>query len=386
MEDVVIVSLARTPIGKFGGALKDISAIDLGAHVVREAVRRAGLEPGQVDRVVFGQNMQINRGGNPARRIHLAAGLPVEVDDYTVNMNCASGLRAVAMAVQDIRSGDAEVVVAGGTENMSRTPYLLEGARFGYRLGNATVVDFLADYILGDAGPMAENVAARYGISRERQDAWALTSHQRAVAAWEAGRFAEEVVPVPLPGGQVFARDEHMRPDTSMEKLSRLRPAFRPDGTVTAGNASGINDGAAAVVLMRASRAAALGCRPLAVVRGWASAGVEPDYFGMGPVPATQKLLGRLGMSLADIDLVELNEAFASSTLAVMDVLGLDPERTNVNGGAIALGHPVGATGVVLLIKVIQELRRRQGRYGLVTMCIGSGQGMSLLVQRAEEA
>lgn len=382
VERIAITSAARTAIGKFGGSLKDISSIDLGAIVVTEAIKRAGIDPKQVNRLVLGENIQVTRGGNPARRVHLAAGLPIEIDDYTINMNCASGLRAVISAAQDILLGEIQVAVAGGMENMSQTPYLLEGARFGYRLGNGTLIDYLADYILGDAGPMAENVASRYNITREQQDEWAYESQMRAVRAIKEGKFADEIVPVTVPGKKpfVFEVDEYPRPDTSLEKLAALKPVFKKDGTVTAGNSSGINDGAAAVTVMRERTAEDLGITPLGYIEAWASVGVEPDLFGIGPVPAVRKLLSKTGMTLSDISIIELNEAFASSTIAVMRELELDPEKVNVNGGAIALGHPVGATGVILLIKAIMELRRRGQHYAIVTMCIGSGQGIAVLV------
>lgn len=386
MDEVAIVSMARTAVGRFGGALRGEEPVELAAKVVRDVIARAGLEPEQVDRVVFGENIQMNRGGNPARRISIAAKLPDEVDAYTINMNCASGLRAIAAAAQDVMLGEADLIVAGGVETMSRTPYILEDARYGYRLGNGVLADFLADHILGDAGPMAEKVARTYGIGREEQDAFALESQRRAVAAIDAGRFAPDIMPVEVherKERRVFDVDEHPRRDTSAESLARLRPVFQADGTVTAGNASGINDGAAAMVVTSLAEANRRGLRPLAVVRSWASAGVAPDMFGIGPVPATRKLLKKTGLSLGDMELVEINEAFASSTIAVMRDLELDPARVNVNGGAIALGHPVGATGVILVIKLVRELLRRGGHRGLVTMCIGSGQGMSMLLETA---
>lgn len=386
MDEVVITSMARTGVGKFGGSLKDVPAVTLGSLVAKEAVRRAGLEPSQIERLVFGENIQMNRGGNPARRIHLEAGFPFTIDDYTINMNCASGMRAIVAAAQDILLGDIDVAVAGGMENMSQTPYVLENARFGYRLGNGVLYDFLADHILGDAGPMAENVASKYHVTREDQDTWAYESQQRAAKAHAQNYFADQILPVEVAQGKekiVFATDEHMRPDSSLEKLAKLRPAFKKEGgTVTAGNASGINDAGAAVTVMSAKKAQELGKKPLAIIRGWSSAGVDPDYFGMGPVPATQKLFKRLGVSAADIAVVELNEAFASSTVAAVRELGLDPARVNPNGGAIALGHPVGATGVILIMKVISELIRTKSKLGLATMCIGSGQGMSVLIER----
>jgi acetyl-CoA C-acetyltransferase len=384
-ERIALVSPVRTAIGRFGGSLKDVSPLDLGAHVARETLRRSGVDPGMVDRVVAGQNMQVTPRGNPARQVLLRAGIPAHADDYAVNMNCSSSLRAMTALAQDLLLQDVSLGIAVGMENMSRSPYLLEGARFGYRLGNGVLVDFLADYILGDAGPMAELVAGRYGISREEQDAYALESHRRAVAAIDACVFKEQIVPFPL-GLQgredaMFEVDEHPRRDTTLEKLARLKPAFRPDGTVTAGNSSGINDGAAAVLMVRESRARELGLRPAGYLRAWAAAGVEPEVFGIGPVPAVRKLLDKTGISLQDIGLIELNEAFASSTIAVMRDLKLSSDRVNVNGGAIALGHPVGATGLVLVTKLLHEMARRGVQFGVVTMCVGSGQGMAVLFE-----
>jgi acetyl-CoA C-acetyltransferase len=385
-ERVALVAPVRTPIGRFGGSLTDVSALELGATAVRAAVKRAGVAPEAVERVVAGQNIQVTARGNPARQVLLLAGIPKEADDYAINMNCSSGLRALTALAQDILLHDVEIGVAVGMENMSRTPYFLEGARFGYRLGNGVTVDFLADYILGDAGPMAEKVASKYGVSREDQDRWAAESQRRTVAAIDAGLFDDQLVPVAVmqKGEEVlFERDEYPRRDTSLEKLALLRPAFDPAGTVTAGNSSGINDGAAAVVLMTETRAEADGLEPAGYLRGWAAAGVEPTLFGIGPVPAVRKLLERTGLALSDIGLVEVNEAFASSTVAAVRELGLDPEIVNVNGGAISLGHPVGATGLVLVTKILAEMKRRGVRYGVVTMCVGNGQGMAMIVEVA---
>jgi acetyl-CoA C-acetyltransferase len=384
MDKIAITSGVRTAIGKFGGSLKDISPIDLGALVVKEAIKRAGLQSETINRVIMGENIHVNRGGNPARRVHLAAGLPIEIDDYTINMNCCSGLRAIISAAQDIMLGEIKVAVAGGMENMSQTPYFLEGARFGYRLGNATVIDFLADYILGDAGPMAENVATKYNISREKQDQWAYVSQQRASKAILDGKFVEEILPVMVSGKKPFEfnTDEHPRPDTSMEKLAQLKPAFKKGGSVTAGNSSGINDGAAAVTVMAETTAKELGCQPLGYLEAWASIGVEPDLFGIGPIPAVRKLLAKTGLKASDVAIYEINEAFAAPVVASIEELGLNPEKVNVNGGAIALGHPVGATGVILVIKALQELRRLDQKYAIVTMCVGSGQGIAALVSR----
>lgn len=385
-ERIVLVAPTRTPIGRFGGSLKDVDALDLGAVAVRGALDRAGVAGERVERLVAGQNIQVTPRGNPARQVLLRAGIPKETDDYTINMNCSSGLRAMTALAQDVLLGDVELGVAVGMENMSRTPYFLEGARFGYRLGSGVTVDFLADYILGDAGPMAETVAARYGVSREDQDAWAAESQRRTVAAIDAGLFAADLVPVPVKrkgGEELFGEDEHPRRDSTLEKLAGLKPAFDPAGSVTAGNASGINDGAAAVVVTTEARAEADGLTPAGYLRGWAAAGVEPGLFGIGPVPAVQKLLARAGLGVDDVGLVEVNEAFASSTVAAVRELGLDPEIVNVNGGAISLGHPVGATGLVLVTKILGEMGRRSVRYGVVTMCVGNGQGMAVLLEAA---
>jgi acetyl-CoA C-acetyltransferase len=382
---IAIISTVRTPIGRFGGSLKDISAIDLGALVASESIQRAGLKPDEIERVVLGQNIQLTPQGNPARPVLLKAGIPCSRDDYSINMNCASGLRAITCLAQDIQLGDIKIGLAVGMENMSQTPYLLENARWGYHLGNGKLIDFLADYILGDAGPMAENVAKKYGISREEQDKFAFESQQKAIAAIDSRKFEADIVPVLVPqnkGNTIeFKVDEHPRRDTSLERLSMLKPAFLEDGSVTAGNSSGINDGAAALVMMTERQARQLDFNPIGYIKGWSSAGVEPGLFGMGPVPATKKVLEKTGLKLDDIKLIEINEAFASSTLAVMKELSLDPSIVNVNGGAIALGHPVGATGLILIIKILAEMNRREIHYGLVTMCVGNGQGMSIVLE-----
>ena len=380
-DEIVILSAARTPIGRFGGALKDVPAIELGAIAARAAIERSGARSSDMQRLVAGQNIQVTPRGNPARQVLLRSGLPVAVSDYAVNMNCASGLRAMTCLASDILIGDVEMGVAVGMENMSQTPYLIEKLRWGARLGNVEAIDFLADYILGDAGPMAEKVAASYAITRERQDQFAAESQRRAHEAIGAGRFASDIVSVQA--REPVSVDEHPRPDATTESLARLRPAFSEGGTVTAGNSSGINDGAAAVVLTTLATAVREGLAPRAFLRGWASAGVDPTMFGIGPVPAVTLLLERSHLSIDDIGLVELNEAFASSTLAVTDDLNMPLGRVNVNGGAIALGHPVGATGLVLTSKLISELEHRGERYGIVTMCVGNGQGMAVLLELA---
>ncbi len=380
-DAVAVLAAARTPIGRFGGGLKDVPAIDLGALATRAAIERSGLDALELQRLVAGQNIQVTPRGNPARQVLLKSGLPIASSDYAVNMNCASGLRAMTCLASDLLLGDVEFGVAVGMENMSQTPYLVERLRWGARLGNAQAIDFLADYILGDAGLMAEKVAVSYGISRERQDEFAAESQRRACAAIASGLFKSDIVTVNVNDG--VSVDEHPRSGVTAEDLQRLRPAFKIEGTVTAGNSSGINDGAAAVVLSTLATAERRGVTPRALIRGWVSAGVDPTMFGIGPVPAVQQLLRRTGISLPEIGLIELNEAFASSTLAVMHDLDLPADRVNVNGGAIALGHPVGATGLVLVTKLISELERRHERYGLVTMCVGNGQGMAVLLESA---
>jgi acetyl-CoA C-acetyltransferase len=393
MDGVVILGAARTPIGSFGGSLADVPAPRLAATAIAEALRRAGVGPDQVGEVIMGNVLSAGQGMNPARQAALMAGLPESVPATTVNMVCGSGLKAVAMAAQAIGSGEVEVAVAGGMENMSAAPYLLPRARFGYRMGHGQMLDHmildglwcaLEDCHMGDT---AENVAREYEISREEQDRFAWESQSKAARAWREGRFAEEVVPVPVPGrmgASVVDRDEHVRPDTSPETLARLRPVFRRGGTVTAGNSSGINDGAAAVVLASWRKAEALGVAPLGRIVSYASAGVPPRIMGMGPVPAVRRALARAGLEMDDIDLIEANEAFAAQSLAVGRELGWDWERVNVNGGAIALGHPIGATGCRILVTLLYEMRRRQARRGLATICVGGGQGVAMVVERPD--
>ena len=384
-RDAVIVSAVRTPVGSFLGVFKDVSNIALGAVAIREAVRRSGIEDASVDEVVMGNTIVAELGGNPAREAMLAAGLPFGVPAFTVNKNCASGTKSVALAAAMIRHGEADVVVAGGMENMSRCPYALKEARTGYRLGHGQLVDTLMEGLDG-MGMTAERLAEKYGISRQEQDEFACASQMKAAKAQEEGRFAEQIVPVSVPQRKgdpaLVAKDEAGRPDTTLEKLAALKPAFKEGGTVTPGNASTINDGAAAVVLMSAEKASALGIAPLAAVKAWASAGCDPAIMGIGPVPATQRLMRTAGMALADFDLVEINEAFAAQTLAVLRELPVEPDRLNVNGGAIALGHPTGATGSVLVVRLVHEMKRRSARRGLVTLCVGGGQGMALAIER----
>jgi acetyl-CoA C-acetyltransferase len=391
-QDVVILNGCRTPIGTFGGALKDVSAVDLGTLAVREAVRRAGVRPDQVDEVVLGCILQAGIGMNPARQAAIKAGLPDSVPAHTVNKVCGSGLKSVMLAAQAVKCGDAEVVVAGGMETMSGAPYLLPGARWGERLGHGQAIDHMIHEGLTDAfhdihmGITAENLVERYGITRAEQDAFAAESQTRAQAAIREGRFKDEIVPVPVARKKGEAKlvetDEHPRPGTTVESLGKLKPAFKKDGTVTAGNASGINDGAAAVVVTSAERASSLGLRPLARIVAYASAAVDPKVMGIGPVPAVRKALEKAGLGADGIDLFELNEAFAAQSLAVLRELKLDPARVNVNGGAIALGHPIGASGARILVTLLYALRARDQRLGLASLCIGGGQGVAMVVER----
>jgi acetyl-CoA C-acetyltransferase len=392
MEEIVIVGAARTPIGTFGGAFADVPGPQLGAVAIRAALERSGVDPSAVDEVIMGNVLQAGQGMNPARQAALGAGLPVSVPAMTINKVCGSGLKAVALAAQAICLGDAEVVVAGGLENMSRAPYLLEKARTGYRMGDGTLVDSLIHEglwcVFSDChmGVTAENVAREYEIARAQQDRFAAESQGRAARAIESGVFDAEIAPVEAPAAKgatrLVDRDEHPRPGTTEERLAGLRPAFLGGGTVTAGNASGINDGAAALVVTSARKARDLGLRPLATVRAYAAAGVEPRVMGLGPIPATQHALGRAELTIADLDLYEVNEAFAAQSLAVAHELGLDPERLNVHGGAIALGHPIGASGARILVTLLYELERRDAHRGLATLCIGGGQGFAMVVER----
>lgn len=392
MTEVVIVAAVRTPIGSFGGSLKDISAVDLGSLVIKNAIERAGLEPEQVDEVIMGNVLGAGLGQNVARQMSVHAGVPVTVPAFTINKVCGSGLKAVQLAAQAVLCGDAEVVVAGGAENMSQAPYILPNQRWGSRMGNATVVDTMLRDGLTDGsedyhmGITAENVAEQYGITREDQDSFALQSQKRAVAAVEAGRFKEEIVPVEIPqrcgDSLVFATDEFPRKDVSLEGLSKLRPAFQKDGSVTAGNSSGINDGAAAVVVMSAEKAKELGVPVLATIKSYASAGLDPKVMGCGPIYASRKALEKAGLTVADLDLVESNEAFAAQACAVAKELNLDLEKVNVNGGAISLGHPIGASGCRILVTLLHEMQKRDAKRGLATLCIGGGMGTALIVER----
>lgn len=392
MKEVVIVAAVRTAIGSFGGSLKDISAVELGSLVIKNAIERASLRPEQVDEVIMGNVLGAGLGQNVARQMSVHAGVPVTVPAFTINKVCGSGLKAVQLATQAVLCGDAEVVVAGGAENMSQAPYILPNQRWGSRMGNATVVDTMLRDGLTDGfedfhmGITAENVAEQYGITREDQDSFALQSQKRAVAAVEAGRFKEEIIPVEIPQRRgeplIFDTDEFPRKDASLESLSKLRPAFQKDGSVTAGNSSGINDGAAAVVVMSAEKAKELGITALATIKSYASAGLDPKVMGCGPIYASRKALEKAGLTVADLDLVESNEAFAAQSCAVAKELNLDSEKVNVNGGAISLGHPIGASGCRILVTLLHEMQKRDAKRGLATLCIGGGMGTALIVER----
>lgn len=392
MKEIVIASACRTAIGSFGGSLKNVPAAELGAVVVKEAVNRAGIKPEQVDEVIFGDVLQAGLGQNVARQVSIKAGLPIECTAMTINIVCGSGLKAVALAANQILAGESEIVVCGGTENMSAAPYAVPSARWGARMNNTQMIDITVNDGLWDAfnnyhmGITAENVAQQYGLTREMQDEFAVRSQNRAEAAIKEGKFKDEIVPVVIPQRKgdpvVFDTDEFPKFGSSMEKVAKLRPAFKKEGTVTAANASGINDGAAALVVMSKEKAEELGVKPLATIVSYATAGVDPSIMGVGPVPATRKALAKAGLEIKDIDLVEANEAFAAQSLAVATDLGLDMEKTNVNGGAIALGHPVGASGARILVTLLHEMEKRDAKTGLATLCIGGGQGQALIVKR----
>jgi len=391
MEDAVIVSAVRTPVGTMGGVFTDVPAPRLGAIAVEEAIRRAGIDAATVDEVLMGNVLQAGLGQNPARQASLGAGLDTSIPTMTVNKVCGSGLKTVALAAQAIKSGDAHTIVAGGMENMTRAPYLVENGRYGYRLGHGQLVDVMIRDGLWCAfddchmGITAENVSREYEVSREDQDAFAAGSQRKAGEAMKSGRFKDEIVPVPVQRKKetvLVDTDEHPRPDTTAEVLAKLRAAFDKEGSVTAGNASGINDGAAAVVVMSASRARELGLTPLARIRSYASAGVEPRVMGIGPIPASRKAMEKAGVSVKDIDLFELNEAFAAQSVAVGRELAVPEDKLNVNGGAIALGHPIGASGTRILVTLLHEMQKRDSQVGLAGMCIGGGQGIAMVVER----
>jgi len=392
MNDVVIVAATRTAIGSFQGALATMPAVDLGAAVIKRLLEQTQLDPAQVDEVILGQVLTAGAGQNPARQAAIKAGLPFSVPALTLNKVCGSGLKALHLAAQAIRCGDAEVVIAGGQENMSLAPYVMPSARTGQRMGHGQLIDSMITDGLWDAfndyhmGITAENLVDKYGLSREQQDAFAAESQRKAVAAIEAGRFKDEITPIVMPQKKgepkVFERDEQPRADTTAESLSKLRAAFKKDGSVTAGNASSLNDGAAAVLLMSATKAKALGLPVLAKIAAYASAGVDPAIMGIGPVSATQRCLDKAGWQLADLDLIEANEAFAAQALAVGKALEWDAARVNVNGGAIALGHPIGASGCRVLVTLLHEMIKRDAKKGLATLCIGGGQGVALAIER----
>ncbi|MFJ8235081.1 acetyl-CoA C-acetyltransferase [Ureibacillus sp. NPDC094379] len=391
-KEVVIVSAVRTAIGSFQGSLKDIPATKLGAIVIKDALNRAGIDASQVDEVIMGNVLSAGLGQNPARQASLEAGLSYEVPAMTINKVCGSGLKAIHLATQAIATGDAQVVVAGGFENMSQAPYLLMDAREGYRMGNQSVIDSMIQDGLWCAfndyhmGMTAENLCDYYHITREEQDAFAARSQQRAFFAVSEGKFDEEIVPVEIPVRKgdpiIFAKDEYVRPKTTVETLNKLRPAFKKDGSVTAGNASGINDGAAAVVVMSKEKADDLGLTPLATIIANASAGVDPAIMGTGPIKAVKKVLEKANLSLDEIDLIEANEAFAAQSIAVDRELSFNHDKLNVNGGAIALGHPIGASGARVLVTLLNEMKRRDVKHGLATLCIGGGQGVATIIQR----
>lgn len=392
MREVVIVSAVRTAIGTFGGSLKDVPAAELGAIVIKEAVSKAGIKPELVEEVVMGNVIQAGQGQNVARQAAIKAGLPVEIPSMTINKVCGSGLRSVALAAQMIKSGDCDVVVAGGMENMSAAPYAIPGARWGQRMGDGKLVDTMIKDALWDAfndyhmGVTAENIAKDWNLTREMQDEFALNSQLKAEKAIKEGKFVDEIVPVVIPQRKgepkVFDQDEFPRFGATIEGMAKLKPAFIKNGTVTAANASGINDGAAAFVVMSAEKANELGLKPMAKILSYGSKGLEPSIMGYGPFHATKKALESAGLTVNDIDLIEANEAFAAQSLAVAKDLNFDMEKVNVNGGAIALGHPVGASGARILVTLLHEMERRESKRGLATLCIGGGMGTALIVER----
>lgn len=392
MNEAVIVSALRTPIGSFSGTLKNISATELGAKTITAILEETKVDVDAIDEVIMGNVLQAGLGQNPARQAAIKAGLPQSTAAYTINKVCGSGLKAVHLAAQSIMLGDADIIVAGGMENMSQAPYLMPKAREGYRMGDQKVVDSMIkdglwcafnDYHMGVT---AENICDAYNLTREEQDEFASASQMKAAQATEAGKFKDEIVPVSIPKRKgdpvIFDTDEYIKPDTTTEKLSNLRPAFKKDGSVTAGNASGINDGAAAVLVMSRKKAEELGLTPLATICANASAAIDPSVMGLGPISATKKALEKAELSVADLDLIEANEAFASQSLAVGKDLDFNPDIVNVNGGAIALGHPIGASGTRILVTLIHELERREATYGLATLCIGGGQGVATIIKK----
>ena len=392
MREVVIVSAVRTPIGTFGGALKDVSAVDLGTLVVKEALKRANVDPALVEEVIFGNVLQAGLGQNVARQVSVHAGIPIEVPSFTVNKVCGSGLKTVSLAAQAIAAGEADIIVAGGTENMSQAPYIMKSARWGQRMGDGKIEDIMVNDGLWDIfndyhmGVTAENIAEKYNFTREQQDQLAVTSQNRAEAAITSGRFKDEIVAVEIPQRRgepvVVDQDEFPRFGATMDGMAKLRPAFKKDGTVTAASSSGINDGAAAIIVMSKEKADELGIKPLATISSYASAGVDPSLMGTGPIPATKKALAKINMKVEDLELIEANEAFASQALSVITDLKLNTDIVNVNGGAIALGHPIGASGARILVTLLHEMEKRDAKSGLATLCIGGGQGTAVIVKR----
>lgn len=392
MKQAVIVSAVRTPVGSYGGAFKDVSAVALGTTAVKAAMERINLDPKMVDEVIYGNVLQAGQGQNVARQVAIHAGIPDYVTSYTINKVCGSGLKTVALAAQAIKAGDAEIIVAGGTENMSQAPYLLPNNRWGQRMGNGQVIDYMVADGLTDIfnnyhmGITAENIVEKYGLTREEQDELSYNSQIRAEKAIKEGRFKEEIVPVIIPQRKgdpvVVDTDEYPKFGTTMETLGKLKPAFKKDGTVTAGNASGINDGAAAIIVMSKEKAQELGLKILAEITSYASGGVDPAIMGTGPIPASKKALEKAGMKIEEIDLVEANEAFAAQALSVAKDLNFDMEKVNVNGGAIAIGHPIGASGARILVSLLHEMEKRDAKNGLATLCIGGGQGIAMVVKR----
>ncbi|WLR52217.1 acetyl-CoA C-acetyltransferase [Bacillus tianshenii] len=392
MREVVIVSAARTPVGTFGGSLASVSAVDLGVTAAKEAIKRAGIGADMIEEVLVGNILSAGQGQNPARQVAIYSGMPEQTSAMTINKLCGSGLRTVSMGAQFISLGDADVIMAGGIESMSNAPYVMPNARWGQRMGDGKVVDTMIYDALTDKfnnihmGVTAENIAEQWGFSREEQDEFALASQLKAEKAQKEGRFNDEIVPVEVPQRKgdpvVVDTDQHPKHSMTIEKLAKLKPAFKKDGTVTAGNASGLNDGAAMVILMAKEKAEELGIKPLATIKSYGSAALDPKIMGYGPVPATKKALEKAGMTIDQIDLIEANEAFAAQSLAVVKDLKLDPNKVNVNGGAIALGHPVGASGTRILVTLLHEMIKRDVKTGLATLCIGGGQGTSLIVER----
>jgi acetyl-CoA C-acetyltransferase len=392
MTDVVITHAVRTPIGKFGGSLAKISAPELGATVIKALLAKSGVKPEQISEVILGQVLTAGSGQNPARQAVIKAGLPSSTPAMTINKVCGSGLKAVMLAAQAIKTGDADIVIAGGQENMSAAPHVLMGSRDGFRMGDAKLVDTMIVDGLWDVynqyhmGTTAENVAKKYDISRAQQDEFAVKSQNKAEAAQKAGRFKDEIVPVMIPQRKgeplAFDTDEYVKAGTTLDAVAGLKPAFAKDGSVTAANASGLNDGAAAVLVMSAERAAQLGLRPLATIKSFASSGVDPSIMGMGPVPASKKALEKAGWKHSDVDLMEINEAFAAQACAVNKEMGWDTSKINVNGGAIALGHPIGASGARVLVTLLHEMQKRGSKKGLTSLCIGGGMGVALAVER----